>query len=169
MGGLFMRPLPRIAAQSLLIVLVSKWPAGAKLYRALIACALFVSTSFLHPGSVAAETVFEDFQAYPMQSDTTGFVDPEEGETIFRITTTGNTGPSDPIVAVVSEALAESAGIGTEAANSFWTLGSSAGPTGTISGEAGHVMIGDIGLGGAPDTITTGGPLSTFFSAPGNP
>ncbi len=71
MGGLFMRPLPRIAAQSLLIVLVSKWPAGAKLYRALIACALFVSTSFLHPGSVAAETVFEDFQAYPMQSDTT--------------------------------------------------------------------------------------------------
>ena len=106
MGGLFTRGLPKIAAQSLLIVLVAKWPAGAKLYRVLIACALLVSTSFLHPGSVAAEIVTEDFQAYPIQSDTMGILDPEEGETIFRITTTGNTGPSDPIVATVSEVLA---------------------------------------------------------------
>jgi hypothetical protein len=165
-GGLITRRLPRIAAQSLLIVLVSKWPAGAKLYRALIACALLVSTSFLHPGSVAAEIVTEDFQAYPVQSDTTGFLDPGEGETVFRITTTGATDPSDPVVAVVSEVLAASAGIGTEGANRFWTLGSSAGSTGTISGEAGHVMIGDIGLGDAADTITTGGAVGDVLLRP---
>ena len=145
-------------------MLVSKWPAGAKLYRALIACALLVLTSFLYPGSVAAETVTEDFQAYPIQSDTTGFLDPEDGETIFRITTTGNTGPSDPIVALVGEVLAESAGIGAEGENRFWTLGSSAGPTGIIAGEQGHVMIGDIGLG--DEGAITGGPLATFFSVP---
>ncbi len=77
MGGLFTRRLPRMPARSLLIVLVSKWPAGAKRYRALIACALLVSTSFLHPGSVAAEIMTEDFQAYPIQSDTMGILDPE--------------------------------------------------------------------------------------------
>lgn len=206
MGGLFTRRLPSIAAQSLLIVLVSKWPAGAKLYRALIACALLVWTGFLHPrsagfggsgrirnatvfrtrtgaalfaaialagaGPAKAEIVTEDFQAYPDQSDMTGILVEEPGhptETIFRITTTGNTDPSDPIVAIVSEVLAASAGIGVEGANSFWTLGSSPGPTGTISGQAGHVMIGDIGLGGdAPDNFTTGGPLATFFSVPRN-
>ncbi len=31
-----------------------------------------------------------------------------------------------------------------------------------------RVMIGDIGLGGAGDPITTGGPLATFFSTPRN-
>ena len=114
------------------------------------------------PGAVS---IFEGFQDYPIQSDTTGVVDPEEGFTVFRITTTGATGATDPIVATVSEALAASAGIAAEGGNKFWTLGSSAGPTGSIAGEPGHVLIGDIPSFG-PLPAPSGGSLGAFFSFP---
>ena len=136
-----------------------------------VICAMLAALALSRLAPAGAEIVTEDFQAYPIQSDTTGFIDPDPDEgpiTTFRITTTGNTGPSDPIVATVSEVLAASAGIETEGANRFWTLGSSAGPTGTISGEAGHVMIGDIGRLAPDIIIPTGGPLATFFSTPRN-
>ena len=166
MGGLFTRRLQRMDAQSLFIVHVSKWPAGAKLYRALIAYALLVSIGFLHPGSVAAEIVTEDFQAYPIQSDTTGVIDVEEDGTFFtefRITTTGTTGATDPTVAIVFEGLAASAGVAAEGGNKFWTLGSSAGQTGPQTGPPGTLLlIGDIPGFGDP----TGGPIGAFFSFP---
>jgi hypothetical protein len=165
-GGLFMRRLPRIAAQISLIAIVSKRPRRAKLYRALIACALCVSIGFLYPRSVAAEIVTEDFEAYPLQSDTTGVIDVEEDGTFsteFRITTTGTTGATDPTVAIVFEGLAASAGVAAEGGNKFWTLGSSAGQTGPQTGPPGTLLlIGDIPGFGDP----TGGPIGAFFSFP---
>ena len=107
-----------------------------------------------------AETVSEDFQAYPIQSDTTGVFHPDDGDTTFRITTTGNTGASDPIVAGVGEAQAASAGIAEEETNRFWILGSSAGQT----SFDGFLLIGDIpGIHGEPGALPVGGPIGEFF------
>ena len=79
-------------------------------FRLLVACAAVLVIGGLGLRPAAAATTLEDFEDYPIQSDTTGIFDPVEDETIFRITTTGGTGASDPIVGEVSEQLAASAG-----------------------------------------------------------
>ena len=143
---------------------------NATVFRTWTGAALLAGIVLAGAGPAKAEIVTEDFQAYPVQSDTTGslFSDPEEGDEIliFRITTTGATGPSDPIVAIVGEALAASAGIGAENGNQFWTLGSSAGQTGVIDGKEGFLLIGDIPLDF--EGLPTGGPFGEFFSVPQN-
>ncbi len=131
-------------------------------FRPLITCAAVLVIGGLGLRPAAAETILEDFEAYPIQNDTTGIFDPVEDETIFRITTTGGTGASDPVVAEVGEHLAASAGIAAAGGNQFWTLGSFAGPT-----EMGDPFNGFVLGGGMPAFLTPkGGPFAAFFSSP---
>ncbi len=138
---------------------------NATVFRTWTGAALLAGIVLAGAGPAKAETISEDFQAYPVQSDTTGRFNPDLEITIFRITTTGATGPSDPIVAEVSESLAASAGIAVQDGNNFWTLGSSAGQTGVNGSAPGFLLIGDI-----PEfaflTFVAGGPFGEFFSVP---
>jgi len=131
-------------------------------FRLLVACVTVLVTGGLGLRPAAAATTLEDFEDYPIQSDTTGIFDAVEGETIFRITTTGGTGASDPIVGEVSEQLAASAGIAAAGGNQFWTFGSSAGATETVDPFNGVVL----GIGMPTFLTPKGGPFAAFFSSP---
>ncbi|MDH3596328.1 MAG: VCBS repeat-containing protein [Rhodospirillales bacterium] len=109
-----------------------------------------------------AGEVREDFEAYAVQLDTTGVFDAVEGATYFFVTSDGST-PADvddtaKVVAAASEALAGGAGIADDSGNRLWVLNSSAGSTGFISGQNGHVLVADIGAD------QPAGPLGAFFA-----
>lgn len=128
------------------------------IFRALTACALFVVIEAGGLLPAAAVTVFEDFQAYSVQTDSTGVL--VDSVPHFQVLDA-----SGKTVAQVSESLAASAGIGLEGTNKFWTLGSSAGTTSTSGSFAGFILIGDIPRDSA-FTGSTGGPFGGFFSTP---
>jgi hypothetical protein len=109
-----------------------------------------------------ADEVREDFEAYTIQLDTTGVFDAGEGSTYFFVTTDGSLpadlGDTAKVVATTSEALAGGTGIADDGGNNLWVLNSSAGSTGSISGQNGHVLVADIGAD------HPAGPLGAFFA-----
>lgn len=102
----------------------------------------------------------EDFDAYSVQSDTTGTT---VGSTTVYAVTDGTPVP----VASVSEQLANGAGVVADVTQSLaWSLTSQSGSTGTSGAQTGFVLIGDLP---ALANGTTGGPFSGFFgSDPGS-
>ena len=108
-----------------------------------------------------AETQFnvelkEDFEAYPIQSDTTGAPD-GEGGTAYSVTQAGGAA-----VAEVGDALASSTGIADDTGDQIWTLGAASGMTGSIGGFEGFLLI-----GGLPASSPgPGGPFAVYFATP---
>ena len=141
---------------------------GPGRYRAkqAVICAVLAAVTLSGLAPAGAETVREGFEFYPIQIDTTGFVEQDDDGpiTIFRITGTGNTGPADPIVAGVGESLAASAGIAEEGDNKFWTLGASAGATVMGGLFDRFVLSGGFRFFQTPVPAVTG-PIGDFFAA----
>jgi cysteine-rich repeat protein len=105
-------------------------------------------------GEAPEALVFEDFEGYPVQSDSSGTMISELGETYLRVTT--------DLGDVVATAIAMSngiAGVAEEAGNRYWTLDA------TSRGE--FVVRGDIPADPATE-FSRDGPMAVYFAAPRN-
>ena len=110
--------------------------------------------------TVGADVVVEPF-SYPIQNDSTGFM--FSGETIYRITDTGNYGGGgDLTILTYSEGFSSGAGIADEAGDMVAFFDTSS-QTGFGIGE--QLLVGVFDVPGFGDT-PPGGPFGTFFSSP---